>query len=130
MFRHGPAPYNPRPTICPAIPLQFCTFVFNNFQDAPPATPLLSRFCIVAGGWGTPPSAKSAIIWAYKVPYILPSYVCPKSFVFTLFTKRPGWGVHHFPFSLGRRAKVAHFPFSLFYFPPVETLFLPHISTN
>src|SRR5579859_993696 len=32
-------------------PLQICTFVFNHFQDAPPATPFLSTFCIVAGGW-------------------------------------------------------------------------------
>ena len=34
--------------------LQICTFVFNNFQDAPPATPFVSCFCIVARGWGTP----------------------------------------------------------------------------
>ena len=34
--------------------LQICPFVFNNFQDAPPATPFLSSFCIVAGGWHTP----------------------------------------------------------------------------
>jgi len=34
----------------PCAPLQICTFIFNHFQDAPPATPFLSTFCIVAGG--------------------------------------------------------------------------------
>src|SRR5215831_8438913 len=28
----------------------------------------------------------------YKVPYTLPSSVCPNPFVFTLFTKLPRWG--------------------------------------
>jgi hypothetical protein len=32
------------------LSLQNCTFVFNNLQVAPPATPLFSDFCIVAGG--------------------------------------------------------------------------------
>ena len=36
--------------------LQICTFIFNNFQDAPPATSFLSTFCIVAGGWQGSPS--------------------------------------------------------------------------
>ena len=36
--------------------LQICTFVFNNFQDAPPATLFLSIVCIVAGGWVASPS--------------------------------------------------------------------------
>ena len=31
--------------------LQNRAFIFNNFQDAPPATSFLSTFCIVAGGW-------------------------------------------------------------------------------
>jgi hypothetical protein len=29
-------------------------FVFNNFQDAPPATPSFSSFCIVARAWVSP----------------------------------------------------------------------------
>jgi len=39
---------------------------------------------------------------AYKVPYILPSYGYSNSFLFTLFTKLPGYmdGIPHFPFSL------------------------------
>jgi hypothetical protein len=38
----------------PATMLQICTFSFNNFHDAPPATPFFSCFCIVAGGlWGS-----------------------------------------------------------------------------
>lgn len=36
---------------CLQKPLQTCTFVFNHFQDAPPATSFSSSFCIVAGGW-------------------------------------------------------------------------------
>jgi len=41
------------PVTCP---LQICTFIFNNFQDAPPATPFFSNFCIVARRctWGYP----------------------------------------------------------------------------
>src|SRR5690242_18235474 len=32
--------------------LQICTFLFNNFHDAPPATSFFSIFCIVArGSW-------------------------------------------------------------------------------
>src|SRR5437762_956164 len=31
--------------------LQFCRFVFNQLQDAPPATLFFSHFCIVAGRW-------------------------------------------------------------------------------
>jgi hypothetical protein len=34
--------------------LQVCSFVFNQLQDAPPANPFLSSFCIVAGGWVYP----------------------------------------------------------------------------
>ena len=51
MSRHAAVPYNPQPPFYPAIPLQICTFVFNNFQDAPPATAFFSNFCIVARGW-------------------------------------------------------------------------------
>ena len=41
-------------------PLQICTFVFNNFQDAPPVIPFLSTFCIVARGcMGTLPLRSS-----------------------------------------------------------------------
>lgn len=36
---------------CPDLSLQICAFVFNHFHDAPPATPYLSDFCIVARGW-------------------------------------------------------------------------------
>jgi hypothetical protein len=32
-------------------PLQICTFAFNNFRDAPPATPSFSNFGVVARGW-------------------------------------------------------------------------------
>jgi len=38
--------------------LQICTFVFNNFQDAPLASLFFSWFCIVAGG-GYAPAAKT-----------------------------------------------------------------------
>lgn len=31
--------------------LQICTFIFNHFRDAPPATFSFSCFCIVARGW-------------------------------------------------------------------------------
>ena len=34
--------------------LQICSLVFNNLQDAPPATPFLSSFCMVARGWVSP----------------------------------------------------------------------------
>jgi hypothetical protein len=34
--------------------LQICLFIFNNFQDAPPATSFFSCFCIVARGGGVP----------------------------------------------------------------------------
>jgi hypothetical protein len=51
-----PAPstpsFSPRGLPFPAKTLQFCAFVFNCLQDALPATPFLSYFCIVAGGWG------------------------------------------------------------------------------
>ena len=33
-----------------ATTLQICTFIFNNFQDAPPATLFFSNFCIVTRG--------------------------------------------------------------------------------
>ena len=53
--RHRAVPYNPKSPVCPAIPLQICTFVFNNFHDAPPATLFFSNFCIFARGWhGSP----------------------------------------------------------------------------
>ena len=44
------------------LPLQICTFVFNNFQDAPPATPFLSSICIVAGGWPPPASLHEPLV--------------------------------------------------------------------
>src|SRR5690348_559407 len=34
--------------------LQIRPFIFRQMQDAPPATPSLSRFCIVARGWWVP----------------------------------------------------------------------------
>jgi hypothetical protein len=37
----------------PVTMLQICPFNFNNFHDAPPATPFFSCFCIVAGGVGS-----------------------------------------------------------------------------
>jgi hypothetical protein len=43
------------------LSLQNCTFVFNNLQVAPPATPLFSDFCIVAGGC-TPPLPISSLL--------------------------------------------------------------------
>ena len=33
---------------------QIRPFIFNNFQDAPPATSFLSTLCIVAWGWVSP----------------------------------------------------------------------------
>ena len=39
-----------------ATTLQICTFVFNHFHYAPPATLFFSHLCIVAGGWGAPPA--------------------------------------------------------------------------
>ena len=39
------------PTPC-SLSVQICTFIFNHFHDAPPATLFLSCFCIVARGWG------------------------------------------------------------------------------
>ena len=36
------------------VSLQICTFVFNHFHDAPPATSFLSCFCIVARGCTSP----------------------------------------------------------------------------
>src|SRR5689334_23816347 len=56
MSRRAAASYKPQTPACHAIRLQTCTFVFNNFQDAPPATPFPSSFCIVAGGWVGPSS--------------------------------------------------------------------------
>ena len=44
--------------LAPRSSLQIRPFVFNNFQDAPPATLFFSCFCIVARGWPYPsPSA-------------------------------------------------------------------------
>src|SRR5690348_10457766 len=55
MSRRAAASYKPQTPACHAIRLQTCTFVFNNFQDAPPANSFISTFCIVAGGWyGSP----------------------------------------------------------------------------
>ena len=51
MSRRPAASYKPQTPACPAIRLQICAFVFNHFQDAPPAISFPSTFCIVAGGW-------------------------------------------------------------------------------
>jgi|SRR5690242_7260463 hypothetical protein len=48
--------HTPLNCILTAKSCKFCPFIFNSLQDAPSATPLLSSFCIVAGGW-VPPSA-------------------------------------------------------------------------
>ena len=48
---------NPRPVL---VLLQIRPFIFNDFQDAPPATFFFSCFCIVARGWHTFPIPKSA----------------------------------------------------------------------
>ena len=48
--RPASASYKPQPPACPASPLRICTFVFNYFHDAPPATSFFSNFCIVARG--------------------------------------------------------------------------------
>ena len=37
-----------------ATTLQIRPCLFNNFQDAPPATPFLLCICMVAGGWVYP----------------------------------------------------------------------------
>ena len=63
--RPAAVPYNPQPSICPAIPLQICTLIFNNFQDAPPATHSFSIFCIVARGW-YPPSVQQPFLAANR----------------------------------------------------------------
>ena len=42
------------PCIVLATTLQICSFVFNELQDAPPATFFFSCICIVAGGYGVP----------------------------------------------------------------------------
>ncbi len=46
-----------------SLSLQVCTFVFNHFHDAPPATLFLSNFCIIARGC-TPLSSSA------RVPYV------------------------------------------------------------
>ena len=57
MFSNGVGPKTPSLPLHPSnssslhSPLQICTFSFNNFQDAPPATPFSSCVCIVARGW-------------------------------------------------------------------------------
>src|SRR6266567_8529524 len=46
-------PLYPASPSCLQRRLQICPFIFNNFHDAPPATPFFSKFCIVArGGMG------------------------------------------------------------------------------
>src|SRR5205823_1552664 len=52
---------------CLRSSLQICTFVFNHFQDAPPATPFLSSFCIVAGGEYTPAAKRLQTMHQHKV---------------------------------------------------------------
>src|SRR5690349_781697 len=48
-------PLNASFTANTAKSCKFCPFIFNSLQDAPSVTPLLSGFCIVAGGWVYPP---------------------------------------------------------------------------
>src|SRR5215472_17485564 len=55
--------------------------------------------------------------WVYKVPYILPSSVYSNSFVFTLFTKLPGWGAILPKSEHAASRLLRHFPFSLSHFP-------------
>ena len=58
-------------------PLQVCTFVFNNFHDAPPATPFLSSFCIVARECVGPVSVRELGAMVFKprsdsfIPFII-----------------------------------------------------------
>src|SRR5690349_14042889 len=56
-------------------PVQICNFVFNSFHDAPPATPFLSSFCIVAGGWVGTWSEVGAVLLKTRsdspVPFII-----------------------------------------------------------
>ena len=73
-------------------------FPFNQFRACVRDRNALNSFpikrlrttLIATEGWVPLPPRKSA---AYNLPYILPSSVCSKSRVFTLFTKLPGWGV-------------------------------------
>src|SRR2546425_1110494 len=61
-------------------------FISNHFHDAPPATIFLSCSCTFAGVC-TPLSSSS------RVPYTLPSSVCPKSFVCHSYENCRGVGV-------------------------------------
>ena len=54
---------------------------------------------------------------AYNLPYILPSSVCSKSLVFTLFTKLPGCTQTIPKMERAASRVFAYFPFSLFHFP-------------
>ena len=60
-------------------PLQICTFIFNNFQDAPPTTPFLSSFCIVARGCMESPSSGVKVLFepSRRVSNVTPTQLGP-----------------------------------------------------
>ena len=62
--------------------LQIYTFVFNHFQDAPPATPYVSILCIVARGWVPRSTLNSA-------PFVLHQTCASKSFRIRTYEQTP-----------------------------------------